>query len=168
MTGKIGLGTLATIALLLAPTPSTAQQWSPAEQEVLDQLAECWDIWMEGVGSGTPDRWMAECAVPELTYWPAQDGAPLNTDFDRRNWELAMATDLGWVDIRPVSLTVMDDIAVLHFYGYWRTPGPEGEQVTEAKRTEVFRRIDGRWKMIAGHATPVSSPDASPYRNIKK
>jgi hypothetical protein len=78
------------------------------------------------------------------------------------------ATDLGWVDIRPVLLTVVADVAVLHFYGYWKTPGAEGIQVTEAKRTEVFRRIDGRWKLLAGHATPVSAGDASPYRTIKR
>jgi hypothetical protein len=76
--------------------------------------------------------------------------------------------DLGWVDIRPVSLTVVDEIAVLHFYGYWKAPSAEGEQVTEAKRTEVFRRIDGRWKVIAGHGTPVSPEDAAPYREVRR
>jgi len=159
---------LAIGTLLLVPGPTLAQQWSAEEQEVLDQLAECWDIWMEGTESGSPDRWMEMCAVPELTYWGAQDGAPLNNDFTRRNWDMAMASDLGWVDIRPVSLTLMDDIAVLHFYGLWRAPASEGEQVTEAKRTEVFRRIDGRWKMISGHATPVSAEDGAPYQEIRR
>ena len=168
MRGRTRLGLLAIGALLLAPAPALAQQWSEDEQEVLDQLAECWDIWMEGIGSGSPERWMAECATPELTYWPAQDGAPLKFEFDRRNWNLASATDLGWVDIRPVSLTVVDDIAVLHFYGYWRAPAADGERVTEAKRTEVFRRIDGRWKLMAGHATPVSVEDGAAYRAIKR
>jgi len=165
---RTGLAFLALAVPWILPSPSSAQQWSAAEQEVLDQLAECWDLWMEGIRAGSPDRWYAECTAPGLTYWPAQDGAPLDTDFDRRNWDLAMAMDLGWVDIRPVSLTLTDDIAVLHFYGYWKTPAPEGEQVTEAKRTEVFRRIDGRWRLLAGHATPVSSGDASPYRSIRR
>jgi hypothetical protein len=80
---------------------------------------------------------------------------------------MAMASDLGWVDIRPVSLSVVDDIAVLHFYGLWKAPGADGVQVTEAKRTEVFRRMDGRWKMIAGHATPVTAEDGAPYKEIR-
>lgn len=63
---------------------------------------------------------------------------------------------------------MMDDVAVLHFYGYWRAPSGEGETVTEAKRTEIFRRIDGRWKLIAGHATPVNPADAVPYRERGK
>ena len=168
MMKKMILGALALGGLVIFPGPSQAQQWSAEEQEVLDQLAECWDIWMEGIGVGSPDRWYAECATPELTYWPAQDGAPINTDFDRRNWDMASSADLGWVDIRPVLLTVVDDLAVLHFYGYWKTPGEAGVQVTEAKRTEVFRRIDGRWKLFAGHGTPVTTGDASPYRTIKR
>jgi hypothetical protein len=154
--------------LLSLPLAGAAQSYSAAEQEVLDQLAECWDLWMEGTRSGSPEGWIAQCTVPELTYWGAQDGAPLDNDFTRRNWDMASATDLGWVDIRPVSIQVMDDFAVLHFYGYWRAPGPAGEQVTEAKRTEVFRRMDGRWKMIAGHATPVDAADAAPYREIRR
>jgi len=168
MRGRTRLGALAIGALLLVPGPSLAQQWSAEEQEVLDQLAECWDIWMEGIGSGSPERWLAECATPELTYWPAQDGAPLNNEYTRRNWDMAAATDLGWVDIRPVSLTVVEDIAVLHFYGSWKAQAPEGERVTESKRTEVFRRIDGRWKLMAGHGTMVSPEDAALYRAIKR
>ena len=158
-----------TAGLLWAlPLTASAQTYTAAEQEVLDQLAECWDIWMEGVRSGSPDRWYTQCAAPELTYWPAQDGAPIQSDFDRRNWDLASSMDLGWVDIRPLSLTVVDNIAVLHFYGYWKTPSEDGQRVTEAKRTEVFRRIDGRWKLMVGHSTPVSMEDASAYRLIKK
>jgi hypothetical protein len=150
------------------PCSAPAQERSPAEEEVLDQLAECWDLWMEGIRSGSPEPWISACAAPGLTYWAAQDGTPHSPDFIRRNWDLASATDLGWVDIRPVSITVMDDIAVLHFYGYWKAPGPAGEQVTEAKRTEVFRRMDGRWKMIAGHGTPVTPADAAPYREVRR
>ena len=168
MKSRTFLGILGVGILFLTPIPSLSQQWSPEEKEVLDQLAECWDIWMEGIQSGSPDRWYAECTAPGLTYWAAQDGAPLDTDFDRRNWDLAMANDLGWVDIRPVSLVLMEDIAVLHFYGYWKTPTADGEQVMEAKRTEVFRRIDGRWRLLVGHATPVTVGDGSPYRRIRK
>lgn len=168
MRARAVAGTLVVSILFLTPAPSSSQQWSPEEQEVLDQLAECWDFWMEGIGTGSPDRWIQECTVPGFTFWSAQDGAPGDNEFIARNWDMAQASDLGWVDIRPVSLTVLDDIAVLHFYGYWRAPGPDGEQVTEAKRTEVFRKVDDRWKMITGHATPVTMEDATPYRTIKK
>jgi len=154
---------LTLLALPFNP-PLLAQQWSSQEQEVLDNLTECWDIWMAGIRSGSPDQWISQCTAPGMTYWGAQDGAPDDPASVRRNWEMISRQDLGWVDMRPVSLVIAGDVAVLHFYGYWRAPDGDGELVTEAKRTEVFRRLDGRWKMIAGHATPVSLADAAPYR----
>ena len=51
------------------------------------------------------------------------------------------------------SFKVDGDVAVLHFYGYWRLPGDEAE-VEEWRRTEVWRMDGGRWKQWAGHATP--------------
>jgi len=164
MSGRKAIGALIIGVFVLVPGPAPAQQWSAAEQEVLDQLAECWDIWMEGVESGSPETWISQCSTPTSSYWPSSDGAPNNNDFLRRNWSMVQVQDLGWVDIRPMMLTVTDDIAVLHFYGYWRAPGENGETITEAKRTEVFRRIDGRWKLISGHGTPVTLADAAPYR----
>lgn len=156
------LATLAALGLTLVPG-AAAQQWSAEEQEVLDHLAECWDIWMAGVEAGTPTQWLSECSTPSSSYW-GFDGAPITNEFVQRTWGIISGRDLGWVDIRPVLLRVMDDVAVLHFYGYWRAPADGGETVTEAKRTEVFRKIDGRWKIISGHGTPVTAADAEPYR----
>ena len=158
MVGKTSIAIPILTLFLLLPASSQAQQWSDEEQEVLDHLVECWDIWMEGIKSGSPERWISECSTPALTYWGSNNGAPSydNDESLRRNWATFSESDLGWVDIRPVSLTVIDDIAVLHFYGSWRTRTADGETVNEVKRTEVFRRIDGRWKMIAGHSTQVT------------
>jgi ketosteroid isomerase-like protein len=156
---------LLTLSSLAVSAPLLAQEWSSEEQEVIDTLAHCWDVWMEGVEAGSPDGWISECSTPTATYWGAPDGAPNGNDFIRRNWEMIRTHDLGWVDIRPLSINVEDGVAVLHFYGYWRAPSADGgEIVTEARRTEVFRRIDGSWKLIAGHGTPVTPADAAPYR----
>ncbi len=151
---------LAVIVLVTALAPeAVAQQWSAEQEEVLDHLVECWDIGMGGFKSGSHERWIAECSTPEQTYWLSNWGAPSYNEHEniRRNFDSDRKQILGWVDIRPVSLTVVDDIAVLHFYGAWRIAIPDGEKVEQTRRTEVFRRIDGRWKLMAGHATPVSS-----------
>jgi ketosteroid isomerase-like protein len=154
---------LVVFGMILA-CPLIAQEWSDEEQEVLDHLEECWDMWMDGVEQGTPDRWMSECTTPETTYWSAVDTAPTDHEYIRRIWDRISETDLGWLDIRPTSLRVNDDIAVLHFYGQWRAATPDGETVTEGKRTEIFQRLDGRWKIIAQHWSPVTPADAEPYQ----
>ena len=35
---------------------------------------------------------------------------------------------------------------------YWSEKRGEGRVITEAKRTEVFERVDGRWRLSVGHA----------------
>ena len=125
------------IALVLSSfVTATAQQWSPEQQEVIDNLEECWDIWQDNVKSGSPEGWISECATPDLTYWVSSDSAPLNNDYNRRTWGVDSGTGGDWVDIRPISITVLDDIAVLHFYGYGREmTKEEGGKIREAKRT---------------------------------
>ena len=146
--------TLVLVGGLYLTQPVRAQQWSPQQREVLQAVMQCWDLWMEAVEQGTPDPWIDNCETEDATFWAAADGAPNVTggDFLRRNWGGEIGVDLGWVDLRPIYIGVRENVAVLHFYGYWRLPGP---QLEEWKRTEVWRREDGRWRQWVGHATPV-------------
>ena len=145
------------VAGIFLPKAILAQEWSPQQREVLRAVTECWDLWMDGVEQGTPDPWIDNCRAEDATFWVGADGAPILTggEFLRRNWGAEIGVDLGWVDLRPIYIGVRDDIAVLHFYGYWRLPGPDGPEVREWKRTEVWRMEDGRWRQWVGHATPV-------------
>ena len=155
----IGLGLSLALALLtfsaalLTPSPAEAQQWSPEQQEVVDHLKTCWDTWMESVHAGSPDAWLNNCA-DNHSFWVSQDGSPGGEDYLRRDWDAIAATDEGWLDIRPLWIRVEGDFAVMHFWGYWRVR--DQEQPVEVKRTEVFKKVDGRWKLIAGHATRTS------------
>ncbi len=139
---------------LILPQPVHSQQWNPQQQEVLQAVMDCWDLWMVAVEQGTPDPWLDSCETEDATFWAGADGAPNLTGgtFLRRNWGNEVGVDLAWVDLRPIYIGVRDDVAVLHFYGYWRLPGPVLE---EWKRTEMWRREDGQWKLWVGHATPV-------------
>jgi len=65
------------IAASLTTSALSAQQWTAEQQSVVDDLATCWDIWMEGVESGTPDRWVNECTNGDPTFWPGAYGAPM-------------------------------------------------------------------------------------------
>lgn len=142
-------------ALLIAPARLVAQQWTPAQQKVIDDLRTCWDLWMTGVRQGSPDPWINECTVEGQTYWVAQYGSPVDIDWVRRSWDEIAETDLGWLAIHPITVRVIDDVAVMHFYGYWRVDTPNGPELIEGKRTEVFKNVNGRWRMMAGHQTQV-------------
>ena len=60
-----------------------------------------------------------------------------------------------WIDAYPIRVRVYDDIAIMQFFGRWRVENPDGPQELQQKRTEVFRKVNGRWLLIAGHDNPV-------------
>ncbi|HSM05518.1 MAG TPA: DUF4440 domain-containing protein, partial [Longimicrobiales bacterium] len=90
----------------------------------------------------------------ESSFWVATQAAPaIDKGYLVRTWGVETGIDLAWLDLRPLHVAVDGDVAVVHFIGMWRLPGPE---VAEWKRTEVWRRVDGTWRQWAGHVTPVS------------
>ena len=144
--------------------PAWSQQWTPEQQSVITALETCWDTWMESIRQDDPSMWIDQCTDGSYTYWWTEDGAPNTPATLRRDWERVKRTDLGWVDIRPLAVKIVGAVAIMQFYGYWDAQTPEGPVMTEAMRTEVFRRAGDRWLLVAGHSTPSSSEDADPYR----
>lgn len=145
---------LLTTAILLTPASLHGQQWDDQQQEVLDSVIACWDTWMDAVRQNDADVFTEDCQAEDATFWVGSFSSPIleGPDYLRRNWGGVVGIDQGWVDLRPISISVHDDVAVIHFYGLWQLPEAG---VVEWKRTEVWRREDGRWVQWAGHATPV-------------
>ena len=140
-------------AALLIVAPASAQNWTAEQQEVITQLEECWDIWVESANQGQPDAWLDRC-TDDFRYWGDETGSPNDTAMLRRQWTQVMEADEYWVQLRPLDVRIVGDVAIVHFYGAWN--GLEGgERLTrERKRTEIFRNADGRWLLIAGHGQP--------------
>lgn len=144
------------------PSPAEAQQAN--EQEVLAHIEMCWDAWMDAIREGDADDYFDKCPqVDTAGYWNATDGAPGGERTVRRQWERIRETDLDWIDMRPVLITIHEDVAIVHFYGYWLAPSPDGPQTTEWKRTEVFRKVGDGYILLGAHSSPTSNGDAEPY-----
>lgn len=144
--------TILLLAFLSVAGPSFAQTWTADQQSVVDDLKECWDIFVQSVKDDDPNAWIDEC-TDDFRYWWI-DGTPNDADFFRRNWAAAVEASEFWVSLRPISIQIFDDIAIMHFYGQWSTKVPDGRIINEQKRTEVFRRSSNRWLLVAGHGTP--------------
>lgn len=143
-----------------------AQQWTPEQQSLITHVTQCWDVWVEALADETPAKWLAACPVDERAHWwNSADGAPSNSSREvQRGWQAIRATDDNWVSLRPVYVDIFGDVGIIHLYGYWRAKTRDGMVTTEAKRTEVFQRRNGRWVLIGAQATPVTPADAAPYR----
>ena len=147
---------LAVGIVLGTPLPADAQQWTSEQQEVIDSLEMCWDMWVESVQEGSPDRWLDNCTEEGFAFWWIYS-SPLGEDWMRGNWDTIMEADDKWLGLSPVWVRVYDDdFAIMHFWGYWQITEDEDRVTIEAKRTEVFHKVNGRWLLAAGHSTPVS------------
>jgi len=156
--------TLALAASLVA-VPAGAQEWSAEQQGLIDHVTMCWEIWVDALADETPNRFFDACPNDERAHWWwTAEGVPGSAAVVRRNWKFIRAVDDDWVSLRPVYVDMFGDVGVIHMYGYWRANTPDGKVVTEAKRTEVYQRRDGRWVFIGGQNSPVTPADAAPYR----
>ena len=149
--------TILLLACLGVAGPSFAQNWTAEQQGVIDDLKECWDIWVEAAKDADPSPWIDNC-TDDFKYWVGQ-GAPADADDVRRNWSATVASKEFWVSLDPITIQIFDDIAIVHFYGAWSVEGPDGRTVDERKRTEVFRKSSERWLLVAGHGTPTDVED---------
>ena len=143
---------LLVVAVLLAGSAS-AQQWTSEQEEVITQLEECWDIWVVATHDGSPDAWIDSC-TDDFRYRGDEIGAPNGVAELRRTWGEVVATDAYWVSLRPLDIRIIDDVAIVHFYGSWNEKQGEERVTQERQRTEVFHKEDGRWLLIAGHSQP--------------
>ncbi len=148
----IRLTLLAVGLLLVLPAPAQAQEWTPEQQEVIDALTTCWNTWVEGIQDGSPDAWLDNCTEEGFSYWWRE--TPLGEQMARRNWTRIMESDENWLDLSPLVVKVYDDFAIVHFWGYW---APAEGDILGRKLTEIFRKVDGRWLLVAGHSAPADS-----------
>ena len=149
---------------LLSSVTATAQNWNDEQQDVIDSLKGCWDIWMDGLEQNDPELWISECTDGNFSYWNSDVGAPNTPQSLRRDFQSVRETDIKWLDLRPLTVKIVGDVAIMHFYGYWKANTSDGTTTTEGLRTEVFKKSDGKWLLVAGHITPASQADADVYR----
>ena len=154
------------LSLPLSVPSAHAQQWTPEQQSLVAHVTQCWDVWVKALADETPAKWLAACPVDDRAHWWwTADGAPQTSAVEvQRNWHAIRATDDNWVSLRPVYVDIFEDVGIIHMYGYWRAKTPGGMVTTEAKRTEVFQRRNGKWVLIGAQGTPVTPADAVPYR----
>lgn len=142
--------------VLLIPFASSAQNWTAEQQEVIDQIKSCWDAWVKALGEKNYDIWAEACPCDEdAVGWSASEGAPLIV---QEYWKRSITGGLvpwfnkiNWIDLRPISIKIDGDVALVHFYGVWVVEDYKGEAFQlESKRFEVFRKKDGQWTVIGG------------------
>ncbi len=89
----------------------------------------------------------------DVTYMGPDGGLRIGWAQVLADWEAQAAMRLGGqVRPRDMRITVGRDLAVVTNYEVGENVGPEGEpRRVEIRATNVFRKENGRWKMIGHH-----------------
>lgn len=94
------------------PAPLIAQEWSPAQKEVLEAIDEYTKISMQGDVNEIMDWFHAD-----FQAWNYANGLPLDLDGTQRMIKY-FATKFNQLtfDIQPVAIQLHEDIAIAHLY----------------------------------------------------
>lgn len=143
------------VALLsILPVRAAAQHWTPEEQEIIALNQACWDAWaaqdLDAVRRTCNEHedgrsWVTSEAAPGIG-WFEKNAERHAAAFNRRSqW-------LYW-EIRPVSVRVFGDTALIHFWATRTMEEQDGSVTTFShKQLNIWQRVEGRWAWIGGMA----------------
>ena len=149
------------LLIFFIPFTASAQNWTPEQQEVIAHIKTCWDGWIKAFEQKDRGLWDEVCPCAEgFTLWGTHNGAPASYENQTRGLSGGLFSRLNkkidWLDLRPLSVKIDGDVALVHFYAIFVVENNKGEIArNEQKRFEVFRKKDGKWTLLGGMTTPV-------------
>ena len=144
------------LLLVLLTGSAMAQEWSAEQKEVIAHIKACFDAETRALQEKNPELWLA--AFPceqDAHHWVASQGAPEQLMESRTRiyaegltWRLKK---VNWLDVRPLSVKIDGDVALVHFYDNWIIEDYQGKiSQLENKKFLVFRKKSGRWTYLGG------------------
>ena len=135
--------------LLAQPMPT----WTAEQQAVIDAQQGCWDSWFESY-----DAWIKTCRpVEDLIWWFPKNGISTLKDHlrDGRKWREGLEAN-RYYHLSPQAIQIFGDTAVMYYIAtslnrQWGT-----ESHVMERRTEIFRKIDGKWCLAGGLVAEVN------------
>lgn len=160
-------GVLLTV-LLLASVPSLAEEKpAPSSQEVsmndetaLKDAVDKWFVVLNAMLNGDPTPFADLYShADDVTYLGAEGTYRVGWDATYADWKAQAERSTGGnVEGVDIHLVISGKMAAAQHYTRGKVRQPDGEMNdTNVRETSVFRKEDGRWKMISHHA------DAIPY-----
>jgi hypothetical protein len=129
-------------------TPEQLEPWSALEEQVGLDIAQDW----EG---------MKKFLHPKASFWGPNSPSPTSMKSYsyygklREGQEEVVAHHLV-----PVSVVVVDDVAIINFYGYGLHRNKDGGQVERIIRGHnTWKKENGRWLLLSTYNTIVETDD---------
>jgi ketosteroid isomerase-like protein len=90
--------------------------------------------------------------------------ALLGWDAVRESWERIFAAT-RWMHVEPtnVGVGVLGDVAIVTCWENVTAQADEGVGIASVQATNVFRRVDGSWRLVVHHASHVPLDTMPPF-----
>lgn len=139
-----------TIALVfsLGLTATMAQDWSPAQKEVWENVNDYWAIMAKGDLNGFMDYFHAD-----YIGWDNESRLPSSKEESRKWLSYAyQGVKIPVYDVKPLAIKIYGDVAFVHYYYSMAKETQEGKRKTETGRwTDILLKQGSRWVLIGDH-----------------
>ncbi len=146
--------TLVSAGLLLGlANQARAQEWSPAQKEVWQNVEAYWKL----AAAGNVDGFLSYFH-DDYVGWENRQALPL-TKAEVRTWiehQFKTSTNVLY-QIKPVAIVIHGDIAFADYYYTEVDRGADGKETTEAGTwTDILMKQGDRWVLIGDHGGKTS------------
>ena len=162
------LSLFAVLVFCIISLPLTAQNWTAEEQEVLDKIKEDWEYFEKAVKAKDLNIWIDNVQpADDWQGWWTSEGGLWTMENDKRMFDewVKNIKNWYWEAVYPLSIKVYDNVALAFFYATYTVEDNTGITRYEDKRFEVFRKIDGKWRLSG---LMVSGNEVGYYSELEK
>ena len=130
--------------ILVIGTSAICQEWSAEQKEALGIVEKMDESW----ANRDLDGYMS-CLHENFIGWFQEDPLPIDKK-SLRHWEehWLSTSKILRNEIKPVSIKVTDNIAIVNFYGTTVREDENGKKLVYSKWTNICKKEDGKWLII--------------------
>ena len=135
---------LISCVILVLNTSVMCQEWSTEQKEALGIVEKMDKFWANRDLNG-----YMSCLHDNFIGWFQEDPLPLDKN-SLRHWEehYLSTSKILRNEIKPVSIKVTDDIAIVNLYATAVREDENGAKLGYSKWTTVSKKEDGKWLII--------------------
>ena len=138
--------------ILVISTSVICQEWSAEQQEVWELSERMEKFWIER----DLDGYMS-CLHENFIGWYGEDPLPIDKKSLRNGESYNLSHQKIHIDkIKPVSITVTDNVAIVNFYKTTRREDENGNRLTYRKVTRICIKENGKWLILGNRAAAIN------------
>ena len=139
---------------LLSSAQLFGQEWSEEQQEVWQALENFFELRTNNDAEGIKALIHKDFVGWGWGNYATYDYASMQKWADHMN---PKETKYIYHNLKPMEILVIDDIAVLLFYGHFFKTVDDKEMVEQAQFTNVWKKEGGKWLLIASTGSVLST-----------